>query len=170
MLFNIFTWQYMEGNIDKALKDGNLKDFLTSYDLTPYIGESPVYSAILFYNKLSKDINIRSLEKYEIENYSPGDNKMLQSIDFDYKELCDLYKNNKGDISDDFLLFNELFRKEVEKEVKVIRNYGEVVKAASIINLVKPDLAYKILSKQLLINRDVEENILKKNKIYVKQD
>jgi len=169
LLFNFFTWVYMEGNIE-GIEDCKIKRFLSPYDLNPYIGASPVYSTILLYNKLSKEINIRALENNEVEKRAPGDNKMLTKVNFNYMELLELYKNNAGDISKDFLLFNDLFKIEQEKTVLPIKSYGEIAKASSIIDTIKPDLSYKLATKQLQVNRDVEIDERKKNKIYVLQD
>lgn len=170
MLFNIFTWQCMEGSIYEGISKSPLKDFLMRYDLTPYMSESPVYSAILLYNKLSRDVNIRELEKGLIMDVTPGSNKILTNVDFDYKELLDIYKNSKGDISTDFLLFNELFRKDTHKEVDRISNYGEITKISSLVDIIKPDLSYKLATKQLLVNKEEDIEALSKNKIYVLQD
>lgn len=169
ILFNVFTWMYMEGNIH-GIADCKIKDFLLNYDLTAYMGNSPVYSAILLYNKLSKDINLRELENNRIEKIAPGDNKILTNVNFEYKELLELYKSNAGDISKDFLLFNDLFRIDHEKEVLPLVNYGEITKVSSLVDMVKPDLSYKLVSRQLQVNRNVEVNECKKNKIYVLQD
>jgi hypothetical protein len=74
------------------------------------------YSAVLFYQK-SKVINLRDLET-DLIRFRTGDNKLFVSNDFTYKQLYDLYAENGGDLSTDFLLFNELFKTSTEKEVK----------------------------------------------------
>jgi hypothetical protein len=64
--------------------------------------------------KLSKVINLRDLETDLIQGLG-GDNKLFVSNDFTYKQLYDLYAENGGDLSTDFLLFNELFKTSTEK-------------------------------------------------------
>jgi hypothetical protein len=84
------------------------------------------YSAVLFYQKLSKVINLRDLETDLIQGLGTGDNKLFVSNDFTYKQLYDLYAENGGDLSTDFLLFNELFKTSTEKEVKKLSSYSEL--------------------------------------------
>jgi hypothetical protein len=89
------------------------------------------YSAVLFYQKLSKVINLRDLETDLIQGLGTGDNKLFVSNDFTYKQLYDLYAENGGDLSTDFLLFNELFKTSTEKEVK-LSSYSELTKLTNI--------------------------------------
>jgi hypothetical protein len=77
------------------------------------------YSAVLFYQKLSKVINLRDLETDLIQGLGTGDNKLFVSNDFTYKQLYDLYAENGGDLSTDFLLFNELFKTSTERSQEV---------------------------------------------------
>jgi hypothetical protein len=51
-----------------------------------------------------------------------------------------------GDLSTDFLLFNELFKTSTEKEVK-LSSYSEL-KLTNITNLVRPDLAYSLATNK----------------------
>jgi hypothetical protein len=53
--------------------------------------ENQCYSAVLFYQKLSKVINLRDLETDLIQGLGTGDNKLFVSNDFTYKQLYDLY-------------------------------------------------------------------------------
>jgi hypothetical protein len=55
-----------------------------------------------------------------------------------------LYAENGGDLSTDFLLFNELFKTSTEKEVKKLSSYSELTKLTNITNLVRPDPAYSL--------------------------
>jgi hypothetical protein len=57
------------------------------------------YSAVLFYQKLSKVINLRDLETDLIQGLGTGDNKLFVSNDFTYKQLYDLYAENGGDLT-----------------------------------------------------------------------
>jgi hypothetical protein len=104
--------------------------------------------AILRYcfTKSYKVINLRDLETDLIQGLGTGDNKLFVSNDFTYKQLYDLYAENGGDLSTDFLLFNELFKTSTEKEVK-LSSYSELTKLTNITNLVRPDLAYSLTNK-----------------------
>jgi hypothetical protein len=99
--------------------------------------------------KLSKVINLRDLETDLIQGLGTGDNKLFVSNDFTYKQLYDLYAEN-GDLSTDFLLFNELFKTSTEK-VK-LSSYSELTKLTNITNLVRPDLAYSLATNKLNVN------------------
>jgi hypothetical protein len=94
--------------------------------------------------KLSKVINLRDLETDLIQGLGTGDNKLFVSNDFTYKQLYDLYAENGGDLSTDFLLFNELFKTSTEKKLS---SYSELTKLTNITNLVRPDLAYSLQQK-----------------------
>jgi hypothetical protein len=50
--------------------------------------------------------------------FRTGD-KLFVSNDFTYKQLYDLYAENGGDLSTDFLLFNELFKTSTERSQEV---------------------------------------------------
>jgi hypothetical protein len=63
-----------------------------------------------------------------------------------------LYAENGGDLSTDFLLFNELFKTSTEKEVKKLSSYSELTKLTNITNLVRPDLAYSLATNKLNVN------------------
>jgi hypothetical protein len=60
---------------------------------------------------------------------------------------CMICTENGGDLSTDFLLFNELFKTSTEKEVKKLSSYSELTKLTNITNLVRPDLAYSLATK-----------------------
>jgi hypothetical protein len=77
-----------------------------------------------------------------------------------------LYAENGGDLSTDFLLFNELFKTSTEKEVK-LSSYSELTKLTNITNLVRPDLAYSLATNKLNVNF---EKAAEDKKIYVLQD
>jgi hypothetical protein len=96
--------------MEHSAKNTKLEKFLSRFDLFRFKGESMCYSAVLFYQKLSKVINLRDLETDLIQGLGTGDNKLFVSNDFTYKQLYDLYAENGGDLSTDFLLFNELFK------------------------------------------------------------
>jgi hypothetical protein len=72
-----------------------------------------------------------------------------------------LYAENGGDLSTDFLLFNELFKTSTEKEVK-LSSYSELTKLTNITNLVRPDLAYSLATNKLNVN--FEESSSKEDK------
>jgi hypothetical protein len=88
-------------------------------------------------------INLRDLETDLIQGL--GTDKLFVSNDFTYKQLYDLYAENGGDLSTDFLLFNELFKTSTEKKNQV--EYSELTKLTNITNLVRPDLAYMATNK-----------------------
>jgi hypothetical protein len=79
--------------------------------------------------------------------FSPRRNKLFVSNDFTYKQLYDLYAENGGDLSTDFLLFNELFKAQ-KKRVKKLSSYSELTKLTNITNLVRPDLAYSLATNK----------------------
>jgi hypothetical protein len=111
----LFSWVYIQGNTYGAFsKNTKLEKFLSRFDLFRFKGESMCYSAVLFYQKLSKVINLRDLETDLIQGLGTGD-KLFVSNDFTYKQLYDLYAENGGDLSTDFLLFNELFKTSTER-------------------------------------------------------
>jgi hypothetical protein len=64
--------------------------------------------------KAKQVINLRDLETDLIQGLGTGD-KLFVSNDFTYKQLYDLYAENGGDLSTDFLLFNELFKTSTER-------------------------------------------------------
>jgi hypothetical protein len=101
--------------MEHSAKTLNLRSF-SRFDLFRFKGESMCYSAVLFYQKLSKVINLRDLETDLIQGLGTGDNKLFVSNDFTYKQLYDLYAENGGDLSTDFLLFNELFKTSKKKK------------------------------------------------------
>jgi hypothetical protein len=76
-----------------------------------------------------------------------------------------LYAENGGDLSTDFLLFNELFKTSTEKEVKKLSSYSELTKLTNITNLVRPDLAYSLATNKLNVN--FEKAAAKKIKKYM---
>jgi hypothetical protein len=95
---------------------------------------------------------------------------LFVSNDFTYKQLYDLYAENGGDLSTDFLLFNELFKTSTEKEVKKLSSYSELTKLTNITNLVRPDLAYSLATNKLNVNFEKESSSKEDKKIYVLQD
>ena len=169
--FNLFSWVYITGDTSTAFTaNTKLEKFLARFDLFRFKGESLCYSAVLFYQKLSKVIDMRTLELDDITSVTVGGNKMFSSEDFTYKELYDVYINNAGDLSPDFLLFNELFKTSEEKEVRSLRAYREVLKVTQITTLVRPDFEYNLATKQLNVNYDKEKDKNEEKKIYILQD
>jgi hypothetical protein len=114
--YNLFSWVLSGEHLWTFSKNTKLESFFPVL-IVSIQGESMCYSAVLFYQKLSKVINLRDLETDLIQGLGTGDNKLFISNDFTYKQLYDLYAEN-GDLSTDFLLFNELFKTSTEKEVK----------------------------------------------------
>lgn len=169
--FNLFSWVYLEGNVKGAFDPGTkLEVFISRFDLFRFKGSSLCYSAVLFYQKLSRVIDLREFENDIIITAKTGTNKMFFSEDFSYKKLYDMYCENKGDLSPDFLLFNELFKVSSEKEVRKIKSYAEITKSVGVSSLVRPDLSYKLASKQLDVNNNLDFISKDKNKIYILQD
>lgn len=172
LLFNLFSWVYIEGNIVNAFYERNseLENFLNRFDLFRFKGDSLCYSTVLFYQKLKRVINLRDLNDGIIGQYRPGDNKLLSSEDFNYEELYTLYQEGVGDISSNLLLFNELFSSDLKKDIRKITSYGEVVRASSMSDLVRPDFSYKLATRQLDVNKDLEIPDYADKKLYVLQD
>jgi hypothetical protein len=75
-----------------------------------------------------------------------------------------LYAENGGDLSTDFLLFNELFKTSTEKEVK-LSSYSELTKLTNITNLVRPD-PYSLATNKLNVNFE-KESSSKEDKKYM---
>lgn len=169
--FNLFSWVYIQGNTHGAFSENTkLEKFLSRFDLFRFKGESICYSAVLFYQKLSKVVDLRDLETDLIKAVEQGCNKMFVSDDFTYKQLYDMYAMNGGDLSTDFLLFNELFQTSTEKEIKKLSAYSELTKLTNITHLVRPDLAYNLSTKKLNVNFEKECVEKEDKKIYILQD
>lgn len=170
-LFNLFSWVYVENRTNGAFeKNEKLEKFLSRFDLFRFKGDSICYSAVLFYQKLSKIIDMRELELSNICTTELGSNKLFSSASFTYTELYDLYRSNAGELSTDFLLFNTLFKKSVERDVKKMTHYGEITKITQVSELVRPDLPYKLALNKLNVNYDREEEREEKKKLYILQD
>lgn len=172
LLFNLFSWQLIEGSTAGAYteKDAKIKAFFDKYDLSRFDGPTIIYSAVLFYTKLKDVIDFRALEKGEVITVKgPSANKLFSEVNFPYGKLYDFYKEGKGDLSDDFLLFNSVFRNTPVKEVEKLRSYGEVVNTSKA-NLIRPDFSYKLATKNIDVNRYIDEGRQVKDKIYVLQD
>jgi hypothetical protein len=146
----LFSWVYIQGNTyGHSAKTLKLEKFLW-FDLFFDSRRINVLFCGIVLQKLSKVINLRDLETDLIQGLGTGDNKLFVSNDFTYKQLYDLYAEN-GDLSTDFLLFNELFKTSTEKEVK-LSSYSELTKLTNITNLVRPDLAYSLATNKLNVN------------------
>jgi hypothetical protein len=174
LFFNLFSWVYIEGNTNEAFyssDNSKLKAFINRFDLFRFKGESLCYSSVLFYQKLNRTINLRLLsESSLISEYQEGDNKLLEESDFSYKSLYDLYKEGIGDISPNLLLFNGLFNSVPVKTVVKLYSYSDVVRARSFSDIVRPDFPYKLATKQLEINKNLEIDVEKGNKLFILQD
>lgn len=169
--FKLFSWVYIQGNIVGAFEENTkLEQFLKRFDLFRFKGESVCYSAVLFYQKLSKVIDMRMLENNEIEICSPGSNKLFSSEDFSFDMLYKLYAENGGDLSTDFLLFNDLFKTTEEKSTRQLNAYSELMKRTSVTAVVRPDFAYNLALKKVEVDNTLEKEEESKNKIYVLQD
>jgi hypothetical protein len=125
---------------------------------------------VLFYQKLSRVIDMRKLELGDLCTMEAGANKLFFSEDFSYKELYKLYAENPGDLSTDFLLFNELFKNTQEKQVKKISACSELSRRTDITALVRPDLGYNLALKKLDVNYQKESSVKEEKKIYILQD
>lgn len=169
--FNLFSWVYVEGATEGAFSPNTrLEKFLSRFDLFRFKGDSLCYSAVLFYQKLSRTVDMRMLELDEISSAPDGGNKMFCSEDFKYKELYRMYTDNSGDLSTDFLLFNEIFRTSVEKAVRNIVSYGDVSRINEVTSAVRPDFSYRLATRQLSVNYIKENDENSARKLYVLQD
>lgn len=173
LLFNIFSWIYLEDKLlNKAyiITNNKLKELFDSFNLHNFKGDSIYYSAILFYILLSKLVDIRALEKGEIAKVKDtNSNKLLHGKSFSFDSLYDIYKNADADLSDNLLLFDSIFIPNNDKEVRNIKSFGEIVNVNSFSSLVRPDLHYKLATKQLLVKVEKEE-YNKTPIVYVLQD
>lgn len=172
ILFDVFTWLYIEGLVEEAfITESALKQFLMSFDLTIFMGDGPIYSTILLYNKMARSLNLRSLEIGNVISKKEGANKELTGSDFKYKDLYNIYKKSACDISSDFLIFNELFNPTVSKEKIKMTSYGEITKLVSSADYVRPDFKYKMSKKTFDIKENrIENDQDESNKLYVLQD
>jgi hypothetical protein len=169
--FKLFSWVYVQGDIRGAFtQNTKLEQFFSRFDLFRFKGPTLCYSAVLFYQKLSRVIDMRKLDLGDICSMQAGDNKLFFSDDFTYKELYALYAENPGDLSTDFLLFNELFKSTEEKQVKKISAYSELSSRTDITALVRPDLGYNLALKKLDVNYEKESSVKQDKKIYILQD
>lgn len=171
MLYDVFSWYYVEGrNIVPDIENKVIKEVLSKYFLDFYIGDSISYSAVLLYADLSRKYNMRDLGAGKKTPVTEASNKLFKKSHFLFEDLYKMYNNSAGDLSEDFILFNELFEVNSEKEVTNIKAFGEVLKTNSKVDLVKPDFSYKLITKQLQVNRVKEECGNSEKLIYVLQD
>jgi hypothetical protein len=170
-LFNLFTWVYMEGDIRKAgIANERMLSFLSRFDLFRFKSHSICESAVLFYQKLSLAIDMRQFDLGDISEMVPGCNKLFSSENFTFKELYDIYTEHKGDLSTDFLLFNELFRKTEVRQAEIIQNYSDIVRVSDVSTLIRPDFPYKLATKNMYISANHEVESVEVKKLYILQD
>lgn len=171
MLFDVLSWSFFNAPIKNAYKDvPKLGELFESINID-YVAHLPLVEASLYlYVKLSKEYDMRSIEKGEVVKIKEGDNKALGKDDFTISELYDTYKKGKADISKDLLNFNDLLISTNIKAVVNIQSFGEITKAARLFDLALPDLHYKLGTKTLLVNHNVENTGHDDKLLYVLQD
>lgn len=171
LLFNLFTWVYIEGNTVGAYEttDSAIYSLLKNVDLDLFKGPSACYSSVLLYNKLRKAVNIRQLERNSLDEVKTGENKVLDITKFPFEELYDMYRTGKGDLSKDFMLFNRLFINTEEARTSAIKNYGDISRVSGA-NIVRPDFTYKLATKSLQVRYAVEKEAYDDRLLIILQD
>jgi hypothetical protein len=171
LLYNIFSWIYIDGYFRiNSIENEAIRDILIKYDLDTYKGPGLSYSTILLYADLSRKYNMRKLGEGKMVPVEESSNKLFPKSHFLFDDLYKLYNTSKGDLSTDFLLFNEIFETAVEKEIVNIKSPSEVVKTISKTSLIRPDFEYKLATRQLQVNHLKENNENSDKTIYVLQD
>lgn len=168
-IFNLFTWVYRGEDISNAFEEkSNITALFKSFNLNAFITDSIEGSTVVFYNKLKQLVDIRKLE-VNVLNFESKNNKLLVREDFKYKTLYNIYKRNEKDIPATFLLFNSIFKRTLDKTIKKIESNGQITSLLTYTDIIRPDFNYKLLKKDLLINKQEEENY-QVNEIYIIQD
>jgi hypothetical protein len=169
-LFTLFYWVYYTGSVDRAIKNKKMRVFFSKFDLEMYKTDSPMQSAVVFYNKLTKLINIRAFEEMKIDKKRVR-NKKLNEDYFTFKELYDVYKNSDSDIPSNIIELNSVFGKIESKDIQNITSLSEVFNRVSVSDIVRPDFKYKVMSGKLKVfNSEEKEEEIVKNKMFVIQD
>jgi hypothetical protein len=171
LLYNIFSWVYIDDYFRvNSIENEAIRDILLKYDLDTYKGTSISYSAVLLYADLSRKYNMRMLGEGKLVTVEESSNKLFKKEHFMFDELYDMYNKSKGDLSTDFLLFNDIFESSTEKNVANIKSPSDVVKTISKTSLIRPDFEYKLATKQLQVNYLKEKDENSDKTIYVLQD
>jgi len=159
-LFYVYSWEYVE----KTLKHTFVKEsvFEKLFKLFPYkqfMWDDMYESAILFYSFLSTQVDMRALDTDSFVKYIPGTgvNKQFTEEYFVDASLYESYKNNVLDIPKDFLKLNFSMSKDIVQEQANMTHYGQVINTASKVDLLRPDLPYKLITHELRVKVQKEE-------------
>ena len=151
IIFDVLSWYRLYGNSDDAfVKNVPIKKLFKEFNLSQ-VDNMPIFEATAFiYKIIMAKYNIRSFifgEKLEIES---GDNKNLKKSDFKLQMLADIYIKSKGEVSNDFLLFDKMFINSASDDVVKMSKLSDVMNCAHISDLASKDaLRYKIGVKSL---------------------
>ena len=172
IFYNMFSWLYCGEDVEDAFEDSEeankLRNIISYLHLSAFLGASPAYSAVLMYVKLSLLLDMRMFETGSIvEVKSTSDNKLFVRKDFTFNNLYEIYKNSNFEVPKDFLELNSVFAGAMRKRESYINKYSDVIKAKNIVDIVKPDLPYKLASKSLIVQDGEDEDLVDKHIIVV---
>lgn len=144
--------------------------FFNQFNFEAFVVGSIIESTVLFYNKLKTIINLRSLNKLQI-NKKEINNKLFQKEDFKIDSLYEIYAEVKADIPIDFLRFNYIFKTDKEGvEDMRFKSLMDIPHIKSYISLVKPDFTYNLIKQNFTLNKTKESKKKTKKEIYIFQD
>jgi len=168
-LFNIFTWVYDSKSIANAFVDEpKIEAFFKTVDIKLYLGKSPIYSAIVLYNKLNKLIDMRKFEQGVVVEEACK-NKQFLAPEFVFKEVYEEYVNSSFEFGRDFLLFNEIFLPKRTYRKAPLVSLSDSLKLSKT-ELILPTFKYKLATKKFSVNI-IQNDVLTDTKtLFVIQD
>ena len=169
ILFNLFYWVYYEEDVERTVSNIKMLEFLDQFDLDKFKIDSPLQSAVVFYNKLTRLVDLRSFETFKIDTTKTS-NKKMSGDSFKFSNLYKMYEDSNSDLTDDFLMFNDIFKSVEVSDVRPIRALSEVVKTVSFVDLIRPDFSLKIAEKTLNTKFDEDNEEEEPAFLYVIQD
>ena len=166
-IYNVFTWKYRGENISNAFtnKDSKVLKLFKQFNLEAFISNSIMETTIVFYNKLSSVIDIRSFS-IGVINKTPN-NKRFIKVDFKVESLYNIYKNSIYDIPTNFKLFNTIFKNESVYKSLTMSKFSDVTKLTYSSDFVRPDFSYKFYKKKFYINSDEDDEHQNKQLIVI---
>ena len=171
VIFRFLSWHFLGGYVEQAFtKNSALKQVLLNFNLL-YIEDMNIYEATVFlYKSMAEKYDMRVFCKGELKGNRPGTNKLLEEKDFYSAKLFEEYAKGKYDVSEDFLLLNDVFTVTRENSTVKMSNMSDIVKTKRLHDLAdKEYLKFKIASKQLDI-REHGDVLESKKTLYILQD
>lgn len=171
-MFNVLAWHRLSYDSSLAFKENQseLDMLFRSINLDYFLGLPLVDSTILLYIKLADVVDLRDLKKGKVIKAVKGANKKMAGEDFVAVPLHDEYVIRNYDIPDSFIELNTLFEQSTKKTVDNIQHMHELTRANSKLDLVKPDLAYKLATHTLKVNKTATSADELDKVLYVVQD